>query len=191
MKTAKYSLGRTALVAAGLMWATSVGLAADAAENWNKQCASCHAKDGSGNTKMGKKLKVKDYRDAKVQAEFTDDAAMKAIKRARRFSMPPSWARSVSFLRQDRFPFGFLEPHQQSRAAFDDGPFDHRRVGDHQGNGFGLINVGLVGIGQFLECGACLVQQLFPANLPHPARQMRFGHPCFFIIMKGINENKI
>lgn len=80
MKTVKLSLGRAALVAAGFAWATSIGLGADASENWNKHCASCHAKDGSGNTKMGKKLKVKDYRDAKVQAEFSDDVAMKAIK---------------------------------------------------------------------------------------------------------------
>jgi mono/diheme cytochrome c family protein len=59
---------------------TGIGLAADAAANWNANCASCHGKDGSGNSMMGKKLGVKDYRDAKVQAAFSDAEAARAIK---------------------------------------------------------------------------------------------------------------
>ncbi len=51
----------------------------DGAELYAKNCASCHAKDGTGNTAMGKKSKVKDYTDAKNQAEFTDAAALKVI----------------------------------------------------------------------------------------------------------------
>lgn len=57
-----------------------VSLAGDASALWNQHCASCHGKDGSGSTMMGKKLSVKDYRDAKVQAAFSDDEAEKAIK---------------------------------------------------------------------------------------------------------------
>ncbi len=57
-----------------------IGLAADAAANWAQHCASCHGKDGSGSTMMGKKLGVKDYRDAKVQAAFSDAEAARAIK---------------------------------------------------------------------------------------------------------------
>src|SRR6185295_4853622 len=53
---------------------------ADVAENWSKHCVSCHAKDGSGNTRMGKQSGVKDYRDAKVQAELKDENGLKAIK---------------------------------------------------------------------------------------------------------------
>ena len=52
---------------------------ADAPANWNKHCASCHAPDGSGNTRMGRQSGAKDYRDAKVQAEMKDDAALKAL----------------------------------------------------------------------------------------------------------------
>lgn len=51
----------------------------DVAEVYAKNCASCHGKDGTGNTAMGKKSKAKDYTDAKVQAAFTDDEALKAI----------------------------------------------------------------------------------------------------------------
>jgi cytochrome c553 len=54
--------------------------AADAKETWDKSCAKCHGADGKGQTKMGQKLGVKDYTDAKVQAEMKDDAAFKAIK---------------------------------------------------------------------------------------------------------------
>ncbi len=60
---------------------SAAGIAADdASATWNANCASCHGKDGSGNTAMGKKLNTKDYRDAKVQAYFSDGEAERAIK---------------------------------------------------------------------------------------------------------------
>ena len=54
--------------------------AADVKENWEKSCAKCHGADGKGETKMGKKLEIKDFTDAKVQADMKDDAMLKAIK---------------------------------------------------------------------------------------------------------------
>ena len=54
--------------------------AADVKENWEKSCAKCHGPDGKGDTKMGKKLEVKDFTDAKVQADMKDEAMLKAIK---------------------------------------------------------------------------------------------------------------
>ena len=57
-----------------------ISFGADASANWNANCASCHGKDGSGSTMMGKKLNIKDYRDAKVQAAFSDAEAERAIK---------------------------------------------------------------------------------------------------------------
>jgi cytochrome c551/c552 len=54
--------------------------AADAKAIYDKDCAKCHGADGKGQTKMGKKLGAKDYTDAKVQSEMTDEAAAKAIK---------------------------------------------------------------------------------------------------------------
>ena len=53
---------------------------ADVAQIWDTKCASCHGKDGKGQTKMGTKLSIKDMTDAKVQAAFTDADAIKAIK---------------------------------------------------------------------------------------------------------------
>jgi cytochrome c553 len=54
--------------------------AADAKATYDKQCAKCHGPDGKGQTKMGKQAGAKDYTDPKVQAEFTDEQAAKAIK---------------------------------------------------------------------------------------------------------------
>jgi cytochrome c553 len=54
--------------------------AADVKETWSKDCAKCHGPDGKGDTKMGKKLEIKDFTDAKYQASLKDDAMLKAIK---------------------------------------------------------------------------------------------------------------
>jgi cytochrome c553 len=78
MKTT--TLIKTLAIAALLGFTTQRLIAADAQEVWEKNCASCHGKDGKGETKMGKKSGCKDYTDAKVQAELTDANALKAIK---------------------------------------------------------------------------------------------------------------
>jgi mono/diheme cytochrome c family protein len=54
--------------------------AADVKENWDKNCAKCHGPDGKGETKMGKKLDIKDFTDAKYQDSLKDEAMLKAIK---------------------------------------------------------------------------------------------------------------
>jgi mono/diheme cytochrome c family protein len=69
------AIGLTVFVASAVS-----ALAGDAKANYESNCAKCHGADGKGQTKMGQKLGVKDYTDAKVQAELKDDAAIKAIK---------------------------------------------------------------------------------------------------------------
>ena len=71
----------TKIAIAGLALAfTAAGAsAAPASENWENSCASCHGADGKGQTKQGKKLKVRDYSDAKVQAELKDADMAKAV----------------------------------------------------------------------------------------------------------------
>jgi mono/diheme cytochrome c family protein len=51
----------------------------DAAALYAKSCASCHGKDGKGDTKMGKKAGARDYTDASVQSSFSDAEGVKAI----------------------------------------------------------------------------------------------------------------
>src|SRR4051812_88793 len=67
------------ILAAVLCTAAAVS-AADAKATYDKSCAKCHGPDGKGQTRMGKQAGAKDYTDAKVQAEFTDEHAMKVIK---------------------------------------------------------------------------------------------------------------
>jgi cytochrome c6 len=72
---------KLAIITCALLMAGAVSLrAADAKESWTKNCAKCHGEDGKGKTKMGEKVGVKDYTDAKVQADMKDDAMTKAIK---------------------------------------------------------------------------------------------------------------
>ena len=69
------------IITCALLMAGAVSVrAADAKETYDKNCAKCHGEDGKGKTKMGEKLGVKDYTDAKVQAELKDDKMAKAIK---------------------------------------------------------------------------------------------------------------
>jgi mono/diheme cytochrome c family protein len=74
MKQKMFVLALIVIASAG------AGAAADVSATWTQNCASCHGKDGSGNTMMGKKLGVKDYHDANVQAAFSDAEAERAIK---------------------------------------------------------------------------------------------------------------
>ncbi len=67
------------LAAAAFLTAASYASAASTAENWDALCSKCHAADGSGNTKIGKKLKVKDYTDAKTIADHSDAELIKDI----------------------------------------------------------------------------------------------------------------
>ena len=54
--------------------------AADVTENWTKNCASCHGKDGKGDTKAGRTAGVKDFTDLKYQDTLKDDKMAKQIK---------------------------------------------------------------------------------------------------------------
>lgn len=69
---------KLALTGAVLSLVTGAAFAAPAADNWDNHCSSCHGADGKAQTKMGKKLKIRDYTDAKVQAELTDEYIIKA-----------------------------------------------------------------------------------------------------------------
>ncbi len=72
------------LMTLGLAASALATRAADAKENWEKQCQKCHGADGKGETAMGKKLKIKDYTDAKVQAATKDEEMVKTIKEGKK-----------------------------------------------------------------------------------------------------------
>lgn len=74
MKTLRLCAALGSLLCVGVLHA------ADAKANWEEHCAKCHGAGGKGDTKMGKKLSIRDLTDAKVQASFTDEEIVKAIK---------------------------------------------------------------------------------------------------------------
>ena len=57
----------------------ALAFAAEAKDNWAQYCERCHGADGSGQSRIGKKLGVKDYTSAEVQAKMTDDEMQKTI----------------------------------------------------------------------------------------------------------------
>jgi len=63
-----------------LGWGLGIASAADGKALWDEHCANCHGKDGKGETKMGQKVGVKDYTDAKIQAACDDALAFKSVK---------------------------------------------------------------------------------------------------------------
>ena len=68
------------LLALAAASAALTAFGADAAANWKEHCSKCHGDSGKGDTKMGKKLSIADLTDSAVQAKFTDEAALKAMK---------------------------------------------------------------------------------------------------------------
>ncbi|HLY59574.1 MAG TPA: cytochrome c [Terriglobia bacterium] len=69
-----------ALVVAGLFLLSSLSLAGqpaadEGAATFKAKCAMCHGPDGSGDTTMGKKMKIKDLRSAEVQKQTDADLA--------------------------------------------------------------------------------------------------------------------
>jgi cytochrome c553 len=72
------------ILVAAVALSLSGARAADVKELYEKSCVKCHGADGKGETKMGKKVGVKDLTDAKVQAEFTDEQAFKTIKEGKK-----------------------------------------------------------------------------------------------------------
>src|SRR5436305_14566046 len=74
----------TPLLVAAIALSVSSVRAGDVKEIYEKSCVKCHGADGKGDTKMGKKVNVKDLTDAKVQADFTDAKAFKDIKEGKK-----------------------------------------------------------------------------------------------------------
>jgi cytochrome c553 len=61
--------------------------------NWKEHCSQCHGMDGRGRTAMGRKLRLLDYTDPKVQEKFTDAEMIKitkeGVKKGTRVLMKP------------------------------------------------------------------------------------------------------
>lgn len=74
------------LIAVALTWSVPM-LAADGAALYKSKCAACHGADGTGDTPVGKNLKVKSLASPDVQKQ-TDDELSKTISSGKG-KMPP------------------------------------------------------------------------------------------------------
>ncbi len=64
----------------GFLFLSTSALARDVGQReYNAKCASCHGRDGKGQTEMGQKLKVKDLSSAEVQGKLSDDEIRKQM----------------------------------------------------------------------------------------------------------------
>src|SRR5258706_16089663 len=69
----KKNMKKTLILALAIAATAALSARADDAKAiYEKDCAKCHGADGRGDTKMGKKLGVKDYTEANVQADLKD-----------------------------------------------------------------------------------------------------------------------
>lgn len=60
---------------------------------WKEHCTQCHGDDGRARTPMGRKLRLLDYTDPKVQEKFTDEEMIKitneGVRQGNRVLMKP------------------------------------------------------------------------------------------------------
>lgn len=63
---------------------------------------------------------------------------------------------------------------------------DHRRLGEHQFDGTGLVDVGLLFVGKLAEGGTGLVQHDLPAVLVAPAGQVLAVDASGLVVMEGV-----
>ena len=71
-------------------------MAADGAAVYAKNCAKCHADDGTGKTKMGEKLGCKDYSKEAVDAEKSFKSVKEGMKDSGGKTLMKAYGESLS-----------------------------------------------------------------------------------------------
>jgi len=61
--------------AAGFGFSPTSAAPASGADTFKTKCATCHGADGSGNTALGQRMKVRDLRSREVQKQTDDELA--------------------------------------------------------------------------------------------------------------------
>ena len=91
----------TVAAAAGLSLFTVLGATtpneaapADAATIYNRQCASCHGRDGRGRTRRGRQTHARDMTDASWQDDVSDERLFNSISNGR--NKMPAFRKKIS-----------------------------------------------------------------------------------------------
>ena len=81
-----------------------------------------------------------------------------------------------------------LETDFEGAVLLKNRPLDHRRIAHHQGDGFRLSEVFLVGVRQLMEGGAGAVEHLLPARRAAPLRELRLGDAELLIVVEVVGD---
>jgi mono/diheme cytochrome c family protein len=79
------------------LMSSNVAFAADPGQRlYNAKCASCHGRDGKGQTEMGRKTKVKDLTDPNVKATFAGDVLIDELTNGMKDTKMPGYKGKLS-----------------------------------------------------------------------------------------------
>ena len=73
---------------------TNEAAAADAGTIYNRQCASCHGRDGRGRTRKGRQTHARDMTDGSWQDDVSDERLFNSISNGRR--KMPAFRKKIS-----------------------------------------------------------------------------------------------
>jgi mono/diheme cytochrome c family protein len=73
---------------------TNEAVAADAATIYNRQCLSCHGRDGRGRTRKGRRTHARDMTDASWQDDVSDERLFNSINNGR--GKMPAFRKKIS-----------------------------------------------------------------------------------------------
>ena len=73
---------------------TNEAAAADAATIYNRQCVSCHGRDGRGRTRKGRQTHARDMTDASWQNDVSDERLFNSISNGR--GKMPAFRKKIS-----------------------------------------------------------------------------------------------
>ena len=88
------SFGLSLCAALGAKLSSEAVTSADAGAIYNRDCASCHGRDGRGRTRKGRQTRARDVTDAAWQDDVSDERLFNSINNGR--GKMPAFRKTVS-----------------------------------------------------------------------------------------------
>ena len=80
------------------------------------------------------------------------------------------------------------KPGEHAARMIDDRPLDHRRMLQHEGYGFGRIEIGFLRVSKLTESGAFSIDHDLPAQRLAPRGQALGVGAGFFVVVKVVSD---